>query len=176
MKYVLAILASMVLAGNAIADPPGSGEENGNGCVENCGNQGGDGGHGGHGGISDVDVDTTAVAVAEQSQKQAQGQFQAQGNSQNLTIEDAKNPAASAANLYLANCTSGASAQGFGGGGSLGGPDDVCLLLNFAQVAATFGTPEDAAWALGEAKNILKVRTNSFRRVLQAIPLVGRIM
>ena len=184
-SIVLAVLVSMLLAGSAFAT--------GNGNNDSCP------GNSCHGGDANVDVDvdqdvdvrntnTTVVvtdvdventAVQGQGQEQSQGQFQAQGNSQKLTIEDAENPASSAANLFLANCTSGASAQGFGGGGSLGGPDDVCLLLNFAQVASMFGGeagPEQSAWALKEAQNILKVRANVFRRMLQALPVVGKIM
>lgn len=173
-NLVLAVLAAMFVAGAAIADPPGSGEENGNGCVENCGHQGGDGGNGGNGGQGG----NGGNQGQHQGQAQGQGQEQSQGNVQvtESTYEDAKNPASSAPNLFLANCTSGASAQGFGGGGSLGGPDDVCQLLNFAQVSALLGNVEDSTWAMGEAKNILKVRTNPLRRALQAIPLVGKIM
>jgi len=157
----------MVLAGAAVAGNGNDGDgENGNGCDENCGQgqggNGGDGGNGGAGGASDVD--------------QEQGQFQAQGNSQSLTIEDAKNPASSAANLYLSQCTSGASAQGFGGGGSVGGPDEVCLLLNLAVVANGLGDTEASKAALTRASKILTERTNPFLRFLQMFPVIRRVI
>jgi len=176
MNIFAIIFASLLIAGNASALGFGNDNNGGNTDVDVS---------------QDVDVDVRntntnintnvadADAKATSIQGQEQGQFQAQGNSQKLTIEDASNPASSAATLVLANCTSGASAQGFGGGGSLGGPDDVCQLLNFAQVAAVFGGEkgaEQSAWALGEAQNILKVRANVFRRMLQALPIVGKIM
>lgn len=158
-NIVLAVLTSTLLAGAAFADH--ANDEN----------------HEGDGGSPTVTVTNTntAVATAVQSQGQEQGQFQAQGNVQKLEIEDAKNPASSAANLFLANCTSGASGQGFGGGGSIGGPDEVCLLMNLAVVSASLGDVETSTWALGEAKLILRFRTNPFLRVFQAIPIVRRI-
>ena len=177
-SIVLAVFASMVFAGAAYAGNGNDGDDqNGNGCEHDCGQGGGQGGDGGNGG----DGGQGGAAVQGQGQVQGQKQTQVQGNVQvsQTTYEDAKNPASSAANLFLATCTSGASAQGFGGGGSLGGPDDVCLLLNFAQVAAAFGGDagaEQSAWALREAQQILKIRANPLRKALQAIPLVGRIM
>ena len=175
-SIVLAVFASMVFAGAAYAGNGNDGDDqNGNGCEHDCGQGGGQGGDGGNGG------DGGHGGAAVQGQVQGQKQTQVQGNVQvtETTYEDAKNPASSAANLFLATCTSGASAQGFGGGGSLGGPDDVCLLLNFAQVSAVFGGEagaEQSAWALREAQHILKIRANPLRKALQAIPLVGRIM
>ena len=172
-SFVLTVLASLMIAGAAVADPGGEG--NNQGC-NGAGNEGSPCAEGGAGGSSTVDNTNVNTNVATAVQSQEQGQFQAQGNSQKLTIEDAKNPASSSANLYLANCTSGASGQGFGGGGAIGGPDEVCLLLNYAQVAqVVMGNPEQAAWAMHEAQNILKIRTNSFLRLFQALPIVRRI-
>src|SRR6266446_9556017 len=52
MKLIKVItIAATLLATTAFANPPGSGENNGNGCLENCGHQGGsNGGGGGNGG------------------------------------------------------------------------------------------------------------------------------
>lgn len=126
--------------------------------------------------VVDADAKATSIQGQGQEQEQGQGQFQAQGNSQKLTIEDAKNPASSAANLYLANCTSGASAQGFGGGGSVGGPDEVCLLLNLAIVSATLGDAEGSKVALDRAARIMTERTNPFLRFLQMFPVIRRVI
>ena len=187
-SLILTVLASMVLAGTALATPGGEGNNqgcNGNGNPNSpCGTTN----EGGAGGSSTVDIDirntNTAVADADaratavqgQEQGQIQGQFQAQGNSQKLTIEDAANPASSAAALYLANCSSGASAQGFGGGGSVGGPDEVCLLLNASNVAFLQGDVEQATELRGIAVKILKERTNSLLRFLQMLPVVRRVI
>jgi len=149
----------MVFAGAAYAGNGNDGDnQNGAGCEENCGNgggQGGDGGVGGAGGSS------TAV----------QGNVQVTGT----YYEDAKNPASGAANLYLSTCTSGASAQVFGGGGSLGGPDVVCSLLNLAQVSAVLGDEEGALEALHKAQRIMAVRTNPVLTVLQSIPILRHL-
>lgn len=176
----LAVLASMVFAGAAFAADGGEG--NNQGC-NGAGNEnspcaeGGDGGAGGSSTVT-VDVSQSQAQAQSQSQSQEQGQFQEQGqaNVQALTIEDAQNPASSAPNLFLASCNSGASAQGFGGGGSVGGPDEVCLLLNYAQMANYLGDREGSDWAMKEAKNILEVRTNSFLRFLQALPLLRKVL
>jgi len=126
--------------------------------------------------VATSDADADAKATSIQGQEQGQGQFQAQGNSQKLTIEDAKNPASSAANLYLANCTSGASAQGFGGGGSVGGPDEVCQLLNAALVGQQLGNAEFTAFAIERAEALLKERTNFIIRFFQLFPVIRRVI
>lgn len=169
-SIVLTVLASMVFAGAAFADH--ANDEN---------HEGTDGG-----GTTTVSTDVnvqntntnvnTNVANAEAFQGQEQGQFQAQGNKQSLTVEDAKNPASSSANLYLANCSSGASAQGFGGGGSIGGPDDVCLWLNVALTAQAMGQPQVASEALLRAVKLAEERTNPFIRFLQHFPILRRVI
>ena len=50
MKKLALVIALIGISTTAWANPPGSGESNGNGCVENCGHQGGAGGNGGSGG------------------------------------------------------------------------------------------------------------------------------
>lgn len=150
-SIILTILTSMVLAGAAFADH--ANDEN---------HEGNDGGTG----------SSTATAVAVQGQEQ----FQAQDSSQSLSIEDAKNPAAGAANLYLANCTSGASAQGFGGGGSVGGPDEVCQLLNAALVGQQIGNEEFTKFAIERATALLKERTNFIIRFFQLFPVIRRVI
>lgn len=197
MKTLVIAFATL---GLLVAAPAFANHNNGNGqddCeAAACNNNGGGPGDPGPGGDVNVDVTTVAVGVgiaeansnaeatassdatatAVQGQEQGQAQFQAQGNVQKLTIEDAANPASSAANLYLANCSSGASAQGFGGGGSVGGPDEVCLLLNASQVAFFQGDFEQASDLRGIAVKILKERTNSLLRFLQMLPVVRRVI
>lgn len=156
------VLATMVVAGNAFAQPnlcdlhPNlpqcDGEDNGAGNV-------------------DVDVETFTV----QDQDQHQRQDQDQANSQTVLFED-REAASSSASLYLGTCQAGMSAQTIQGGGAIGSPDEVCLLFTASQVAATQGRKVLAEKLLDEAVDILKVRSNPVRRFLQGIPLIGRVM
>lgn len=135
----------------------------------------------------DVDVDNhnfnnninhneaSASAEAGAFQTQGQGQHQSQGNEQSIVFED-KVAASPAASLYLGTCQAGMSAQTLQGGGSLGSPDEVCLLFTAAQVASTQGRETLANKLLDEAVDILRIRSNPVRRFLQGVPLLGRVM
>lgn len=148
MKFIAGLIGAVILASAGVAV---AGEGNDDGCPGNsC-----------HGGSAAATSNATAVSVSSVEAS--------------VSNREASNPASSAAGLFLANCTSGASAQGFGGGGSLGGPDDVCLLLNLSQVAAIEGDQATAQAALKRAENILTIRTNPVVRYLQAIPVLRHI-
>ena len=110
----------------------------------------------------ELDVDAEAYA------------YQTQGNTQTTTFNDATNPASSAPSLALANCTSGASGQGFGGGGSIGGPDSVCQLLNMAIVAQDAGDFEAAAELRARALETYN-RRHFVSQLIDWIPLVGKL-
>jgi hypothetical protein len=53
-------------------------------------------------------------------------------------------PASSAADLMLANCQKGASAQGFGGGGSFGSTDEICHLFGLYALREARGERAEA--------------------------------
>lgn len=122
----------------------------------------------------DVDVDVNQFQVQEQGQ--VQGQSSKTGDNTVTITEDNRFPASSAASLYLGTCQAGVSAQTLQGGGSLGSPDEVCLLFTAAQVASSQNRPELATKLLDEAVDILKIRSNPVRRFLQGFPLIGRVM
>ena len=84
-------------------------------------------------------------------------------------------PASSAADLMLANCQKGASAQGFGGGGSIGSTDEVCHLFALYALREARGEVAQADQVLEEITDIMKIRTNPVRRAFQALPLIGNI-
>ena len=83
--------------------------------------------------------------------------------------------AASPGALILGTCQAGLTAQTQMGGGSMGGPDEVCLLFTLAQMQAHFGLIDESRATLARAETILNWRGNVVRRFFQAIPLVGRI-
>jgi hypothetical protein len=84
-------------------------------------------------------------------------------------------PASSAPNLILGTCQAGLTAQSQMGGGSMGGPDEVCLLFTLSQIQLAMGDREAAYRSLDLAETTLKWRANPVRRFFQAIPLLGRI-
>jgi len=82
MKKLVLVVALSLVSCAAWANPPGSGETNGNGCVENCGNggsngggsggSGGTGGNGGNGGVggsggSGVGIATSVAGASSAS-------------------------------------------------------------------------------------------------------------
>jgi hypothetical protein len=86
-----------------------------------------------------------------------------------------QHPASSPGTLILGTCQAGVSANSQMGGGSLGGPDEVCLLFTLAQMHAGLGNFPAAADALKRADDTLRWRNNVVRRFFQAIPLIGRM-
>ena len=128
------------------------------------------------GNSSSTAITGPATSFSDQDQHQGQGQGQQQGinfsDDDTVVYEEA---ASSAASLYLGSCQAGVSAQTHMGGGSLGSPDSVCLLFTASQVAASLNDYELAHKLLGEAVEILKIRTNPVRRFFQGIPLLGRV-
>lgn len=118
-----------------------------------------------------TDVDTTDVSVQGQGQKQGI-QF---SDDDTVIYKEAENSAASAADLVLGTCQAGLSAQTQMGGGSLGGPDEVCLLFTLSQMYQAQGNTEAANAVLKRAEDTLKWRNNVVRRAFQAIPLLGRM-
>lgn len=126
-----------------------------------------------------TDVDTTDVSVQGQGQDQGQGQVQGIHFSDNDTsivkYKAAKTAAASAADIVLGTCQTGMSAQTHMGGGSMGSPDEVCLLFTASQLAYSQDKPELGDKLLNEAVEILRVRANPVRRLFQGIPLIGRL-
>jgi hypothetical protein len=114
----------------------------------------------------DVSVDTTAISEAEASaSSSASVSSEVAGNNANLVIDQRMRlPASSAADLMLANCQKGASAQAFGGGGSFGSTDEVCHLFGLYALREARGERAEADQILEEITDILKIRTNPVRR------------
>lgn len=169
MKTLIATIVGMVLtAGVASAAPigiPGPPWLPGNGG-------GGDNGGEAH---AVAEASAEAVAVQGQVQGQLQGQFAETGNNVTSISVAPRLPASSAADLMLANCQKGASAQGFGGGGSIGSTDEVCHLFALYALREARGERGEADQVLEEITDIMKIRTNPVRRAFQAIPLIGNI-
>lgn len=162
-KFYITLLVSAVavaFAGIAVAD------DDDDGCRGNCGGGG----------------ETSVTSTNTNQQLQLQGQVAKGGsaNSGNNTFivsgdERDEFPASSAPNLVLGTCQAGLTAQSQMGGGSMGGPDEVCLLFTLSQIQLAMGDREAAYRSLDLAETTLKWRANPVRRFFQAIPLLGRI-
>lgn len=106
---------------------------------------GGDGGDssssarasGGRGGSSSVSGNSLSATTGESrsSASATSGDSSAGGgdSSSNIAIDGDERAASSAAAVYAAYCTQGASAQGMGGGGAITGSDPVCDLMKIAD-------------------------------------------
>ena len=121
--------------------------------------------------VSNADSFSSSLAINEQGQGQAQGQ----GQSVNMKFEATDAVAASAPNLVLGTCQAGLTGQSQMGGGSMGGPDEVCLLFTLSQIQMAMGDMEGAQESVDLAADTLKWRANVVRRAFQAVPLIGRI-
>jgi len=193
-------LVAFLFAGTALADSDHSTDNDTTAVGVGVGV--GLGGHGGNAmansisgsgvfksGNSDVDVDASSRNVNVQGQRtdvntsdfNTQGQNQGQNQGINFSDDDsvvykeAENSASSPGALILGTCQAGVAAQTQMGGGSLGGPDEVCLYFTLSQMYYSQGNQEAAAAALKRAEDTLRWRNNVVRRAFQAIPLIGRM-
>ena len=129
----------------------------------------------GDGGDSSSTVGDISATVGDISTSSSAGAASsALSGSSSVAIEHEAS-AASPGALILGTCQAGLTAQTQMGGGSMGGPEEVCLLFTLAQMQAHFGDVEAANATLDRAETILKWRGNIVRRAFQAIPLLGRI-
>jgi hypothetical protein len=168
MRYftILAALTAILFAGPAFASKDKSS------CKGNCGG----------GSTSEAAASSTAFAGAAAgagvfgsgNSSATAGSAQVDSSS-NVVFEDAENSASSPSTLILGTCQAGLTANTQMGGGSMGGPDEVCLLFTLAQMYYEQGDTEAGDRTLKRVDDTLRWRNNVVRRFFQAIPLIGRI-
>ena len=168
MKKLLLVVALSALSTATWANPPGSGETNGNGCVENCGNggsnggNGGSGGNGGNGGVGGAGGNGSATAVGVASSVAGANAGALAGSSSS----------ASASNLASGgSATSGSNHNDIRSfalsGGSVGSPaNDTCAsnasiffgLATFPVTIATCLAERQALllWSFGQKEAALE--------------------
>jgi len=163
-KLICALIFAMPML--VFAKPPGSGESNGNGCVENCGHKGkgGSGGAGGNGGGGGSGGSGGSGGLAQNASTQEQYADNNQSNYQGLEVSY-PNKVRSAPDVFLGSPASG-PCNGFSGGISGAGMgfgfavnssvvDTSCVERETARVAYSVGRA-DIANAVLENMEVVK--------------------
>lgn len=148
LSIVVALAATPLIA---LANPPGSGGTNGNGCLENCSgsNPGGAGGSGGSGGSSIASANPVSIA----------GASAATSANSSLSTSLAGTASASTSTASTSSTNVAGSRMLALTGGAVGAPaNDTCVAyVSVGWGAITYPHTIDSCVALSEATFLIKM-------------------